>query len=314
MNKSSNALVSTEAVTTLSNISFLPMKFLDRVELGLKNTRPRWRILVSIFTVYGVLWGVIEPAAGLWSGMQEFFQSQVAGKYVLFIIVSIVIGALRMAVKDRINLCIPGSNTMVTIQVGNLFDFRGHKVIPVNDLFDSELGDKISPDSLHGQCIQRCFENNSNLFDTEISKNLASVIPTECGTDEIRKRYPVGTIAVVSQGSERLFLAALSKTDRQSNKVESDANYLWVTLTSLWKKVRLCGNGKPIAIPMIGSGLSGIDMPYTMLIRFIITSIYESTKVNGFFTSQVYILLNRESFEQVDLLGIAPELTEENLL
>lgn len=294
--------------------AFLTPSFFERLQLGLHNAKPRWRVLAEILAVNGALWGVLEPLLGLSAGAQQLLQSPAFGKYLIYLGISITIGILKMAAPTSINICIPGSNTLVIIQVGDLFDFDGHRVIPVNDLFDSALGDRVSSLSVHGQCIQKLFGNDPRSFEKAVSLSLRDEAPIELGGNDRRARYPIGTTAVVSWGSDRLFLTALSETDRTSHKAQSDAALLWQTLACLWKKVRLYSNGKPIAVPLIGGGQSGIDMPYSLLIRYIIMSICESTRRNGIITNQIKIIITNEAFRKLDLPSLVPEFSEENLL
>ena len=68
-------------------------------------------------------------------------------------------------------------------------------------------------------------------------------------------RYPVGTVAVLRAGDEQVYAVAYSRmgNDLVARSSEHD---LAVSLERLWDAVYLHGQLQPLAVPLIGAGLS----------------------------------------------------------
>ena len=63
--------------------------------------------------------------------------------------------------------------TDIHIKYDDLFKTDGIKVIPVNEYFDTHVGDGIiSPDSLHGQFIRRYFNGREDELNDKIKEQL----------------------------------------------------------------------------------------------------------------------------------------------
>ena len=219
--------------------------------------------------------------------------------------ISILFAIYKSKQPQQIRIEIKTSNTIVTIWFGDLFASPGHKVIPVNEYFDSELGEYVSPKSLHGLFIKRILGGNSLVFDNLADESLAT---TKCEIQQRErgriKRYPIGTTAVVTMNDEKYFLVALSKTNMQTLKASADIPQLWTALEGLWKQVRISSGDCAVSIPLIGGGLSGIGLPSTQLLQLIILSIVSETKKTRI-APEIKIILQEDLYKEVDLELIA---------
>ena len=204
-----------------------------QLTVGLK--RHPLRFVVSIFLSYSALWTVLQSSA--------FFlgNTRLEGAYpfVGMLAVSILIGLFRARQPRRIRIHLKAIDTFVELCFGDLFTYSGSKVIPVNEFFDSQLGEPVSPGSVHGQFISRFFGAHPASLDALVDRGLEDLTPTEVSRlAGHTKKYPIGTTAVISVNNEKKFLLALTHTDIQTLKAIADVTTLWEALVGLWGQVR----------------------------------------------------------------------------
>jgi len=191
---------------------------LNRITLGIKR-RPG-EFILAILVSFASLWGILEPIVA-------FFPSLCitgAPKFLLFLAISLAIGIYRILPAKAIEMRLKNTNSRIKILFADLFTLDGHKVIPANEFFDSEIGDPVSPNSLHGKFILNALAGQSQTFDSMVAQNLAGT-PHEADVPRARgktKRYPLGTTAAVELGGVKYFLFALSKTDIATFKASAD--------------------------------------------------------------------------------------------
>ena len=233
--------------------------------------------LVAGCTTYGALWVVLDslsrffesPKPGGWAGYGAFLAGAAIG------------GLYRAWPRKRVEFTIPGSGSTFEIKFGDIFDGGAVVVIPVNDFFDGELGDHVSETSLHGQFIKGVLGGQSQSFSHLTSEALTGVEPKEEGVARLSgrcNRYALGTVARVDVAGQRYLLAVLSHTDPLSLKASASLHDLWTCLTGVWNGVREHASGRPVSIPLIGSGLSGVGLPPRHLLNFIVTSFFYHNK------------------------------------
>ena len=266
-----------------------------------------WRrvkdFLLGSFAAYGAVWVAIEPI------IASFKSERPEGLiwYSVLVALAAIGGIVHARPKKRVEFQIPGSDSSFEIRFGDIFDGKAVTVIPVNDYFDGELGDHVSEYSLHGKFIRDILGGQSKTFFDMTSEALSGVKPEVAGMPRSSGRcdeYAIGTIASVDVSAGRRFLlVALSHTDLSSLKAYATVHDLWTCLAGVWNGIRDYSNGRPAAIPLIGSGLSGIGLPARHLIEIIVTSFLYHTK-EGKVAERVTLVLPRRLAGQVDLKSI----------
>jgi hypothetical protein len=158
------------------------------------------------------------------------------------------------------------SGCVITIRVGDLLDQDdAHLVVGFTDAFDTNTADDhlISRASIQGQLLHRYYEDDYQQLDRELRKALRDA-PRKVERRESKRygklsRYPVGTVAVLSQGGRRIFCVAYSRVDKQGIYAQSSVPRLRIALDRLWKSVRSAGQHRPVAMGVLGSGLARIN-------------------------------------------------------
>lgn len=272
-------------------------------KLSIAIKRKPVKLLISIFISYTVIWAILEP-------LIYFCQLTVLSgltKFIIILIVSVIAGISKEYPKEEIEINMKNVNTKVKILFGDLFSKEGYKVISVNEFFDSELGDIVSPASLHGKFIKDVLGGQSKTFNQLVDESLLKESYTEIPRERGRiKKYPIGTTAVLNINDVKYFLVALSHTNIHTLKAEADVPELWEALSKLWDVVRINAGGYPVNITLIGGGLSQIRLPPKQLLEIILISILHKAKLNEI-TNEIRIILTEDKFVDIDLKSLKEE-------
>jgi hypothetical protein len=255
------------------------------------------------FATYGVLWTIVESFSSYFPRLQP----EGLLDYAFLLVVSCSAGLWRAWPAKRLELKIPNSDSSMCIEFGNLFEKEGCIAIQVNEFFDSLLGDHVSLNSLHGQFIRDVLGSQSSAFDALVSKALSNEpfeeVPRKDGNT---KRYKIGTTASVDVNGKRYLLFALTRTDIKTLKASASVHELWDALAGLWEALRVCANGNPASIALVGGGLSGVGLPPVNLLQIMMISYSYYTKKNKI-TSNLSFVLHPSCRDEIDLSSIAEQ-------
>lgn len=255
------------------------------------------RLLRRFLAVFGALWLLLEPAALL---RPEDFQWGWAGYAALALIsflASLAWAWPRRSITKRIAL----SDTKITIQVSDLLDQSGNIIIGATDVFDTELGDVISPRSIQGQFQTRFFPHTAEL-EQELQGELSGIQNKVDSSKERGKnvRYPIGTVAVVSKNGSRYYLVAYSRM-AANLKAKSDVCKLTASLERTWDTVRVRGQREPVHMAVVGSDLSRTGLSKSLLIQLVILSFLDEERQENL-TSHLYVHVHENDYEDIDFV------------
>ena len=265
-----------------------------------------WRILrefsLGAFATYGAVWVMVESIGAYFADVAPKGLSW----YGAMLVAAAAGGLWRVWPNRSIEIQVPGTDSSIAVKFGDIFAGEGIPVIPVNEYFDGELGDRVSERSLHGQFIRDVLGGQSNSFFDLTSKALEGTVPEKVGvprSGDRRDRYAIGTTVRVDVNRRRYLLTVLAHTDVETMKASANVHDLWVCLSGLWRGIRNHSNGRPVNVPLIGSGLSGTGLPPGELLQVIMTSFLCHTKENKI-GDDVTVVLPRHLASQLDLSGI----------
>ena len=264
-------------------------------------SRAGWRRSGSAAALWSL--GTIGAAASFFevSGLSDPASVLLA---IICVLVGGALGLWTLRIPGRIRLS--AGLVPVNIQPGDLLEFQGHLVVGVNELFDSQIGNRVSPESLHGQVIREVFNKDADAFASAVANDLARrEIPGAewCAGENLR--YPFGTTAVVPNGPYKVFLVALAHTDTKEGswKASADVHDLWNSMDGLWQAVRDWSNGGPIAIPLLGDGQSQVPVSKQHLLQIILESLEHAALPQQKIVSELTVFLRESNF-----LELAPKL------
>lgn len=271
------------------------MGFFARLQVGLR--RHSLRALAEAGLVFAAAWTGVDALDN------AFPVLAVDTPLALFalVIACVLVGVVRSLPRRGISHRIGGTNSRLSVRFGDIFEESGLRVIPVNEFFDCELGEHVSPVTLHGQVIARLYGGDSTRFardvDELLPRSAALSIPR---TDGRTLSYPLGTTVKVKFNEERYLLVAFAKTDPATRKAHASVQDMWTALEGLWKAARIHSNGDAIVLPLLGSGQSGVGLPPQQLLTLILTAALAETKrqrIGG----EIVVVIQEEFFEDVDL-------------
>ncbi len=207
--------------------------------------------------------------------------------------------------KSRISIPFNPQFTL-TIEKGDLFKKKGIIVIPVNEYFDTHVGDGIiSPSSVHGMWINRYFKNEITRLDSVISNELASTPPKGYvpRTNGKSNKYELGTCIKVDEGDNTYVLMALTHFD-QNNHAFLDRKEYPMVIDGLMSYLQRLQIEKPIYMPLIGSGLSRLRRSPQRILTFMVDAIdfkYAETPFPNGISIEIYDI-NQVNLNKIESL------------
>lgn len=222
---------------------------------------------------------IAGSAFGLLSIVLSFFSWEdmgITSKCNRFLIcIAVILGSFIVAlfwlvVKRKNTLWEQGEKSIRALY-GDIIKVAANKkcekivVVPVNTTFDTIVGNGIvSPNSMHGRWINWFCSVGHTL--SEIDRLIQDDFNTRkvkpCCIQNVSEKpkgkttmYPRGTVAVIDDDQTHYYLLALSHFDENMNAQCNKAELVNV-ITDLINFYNKNGQGLPIYIPLMGSGLS----------------------------------------------------------
>ena len=173
-----------------------------------------------------------------------------------------------------------GKNRVSLIE-GDLFKYgfnnrtktKNIVVIPVNTSFETHVTRKferesnpiISDTSIHGQWLTRAKKSGLTDLDHRILEGLnqEGIAPSKLSESSNTKKscYPIGTISVIEDKKSIFYLLAISHFDKNNN-AQSSPNDIKMAVKCLVEYHNIHGQGYPLYIPLLGTGLSRAGLSY----------------------------------------------------
>jgi len=252
-------------------------------------------ITSAFFTIIGLVWT---------SDISSFFKENENYKIYFVLIIGIInlcFAGFSIRKKNKLSLDLT-KKIHTDIYYDDLFQSKGIIVIPVNDYFDTIVDDKIiSSNTIHGKFINNFFKCNEKELKQQINKSLSNsqVIETNLNRKQgNKKRYPLGTIAIVQQEDKTFFLLALTRFNNNHRAEITKSEYQRVIM-QLFDFTEQHSQGFKINIPLIGSGHSGVELSEQKLLEFILFSITLNDKLT--LLNGVDIILYKDVKDNIDL-------------
>lgn len=191
--------------------------------------------------------------------------------------VALLVAIVRAWPKRTFTISFAHPATTMTVKVGDLFEEKGHLIVGFSDTFDTEIGKLISPASIQGQFLTRIYQGDR----TRLDEALEHALPGHEAAIVVKKaagktwKYPLGTTATLAGEGRKYFCCGYSSLDSATYKAESDVDTIWNALSHVWDAIRIHGELRPVAMPVIGSSLARVTGgTCATLIRLILLSYF----------------------------------------
>ncbi len=208
--------------------------------------------------------------------------------------------------KKRKSLTIDiNKRTQMTIEKGDVFNANGMKVIPVNEYFDTHLGNGIIKESsLHGQFLSRYKERIPELrkmIDEQLSR--FDPLPSNRNRNMVdglpQKRYPLGTCIRVAVDEQYYMLVAITRFNSNEH-VEPSAEEYPEVIRKLFNGVEQLNDGDAVYMPLVGSGISGYELTNMQILNTIVQAAHNANRLS--LTNGLYLYLYDD--KQIDSINL----------
>lgn len=271
------------------------------------RTRRGWGLISTKFAVsFTALAGLIQLVLAVRPA--SLLQG---GRVILAISIFSILWAFANSMPRRmVSRDFTRPNFRITVKVGDLFSEEADLVIGFTDVFDTSTdgGDIISPRSVQAQLLSRVYSGDEEGLDDALEDALrnhrVSFIESASAKPRgKRKRYPIGTVAVLSRQTAKYYCVAYSRMSN-SLSAQSSVDNLWNCLSGTWGSVAENGHLRPLAIPVLGSDLARVDnLDHESLIKMVILSFVARSR-EATVSRKLTIVVHPDNFETVDLAEV----------
>lgn len=196
------------------------------------------------------------------------------------------------------------NETVIDIEIGDIFNETGIKVIPFNEYFDIIIDDVIiSKNSLNGIFINKIINEKSVNLE-ELNKKIENELSNKkISENHNRKKgkkikYKLGTIFEYDD----YFLTAMTKFDNDNRAKISQKEFLEFLL-EFWENIDIKYNNRKIIVPLLGSGITRFEKnikPQELLSQII--WIFKLSQIS--LKSGLKIIIHENMKEQINLYEI----------
>lgn len=176
--------------------------------------------------------------------------------------------------------------TKLTIEKGDVFasSEKGVCVIPVNEYFDTHLGDGIvNPQSVHGQFLFK-FSDKLPKWRRDIDNQLSKIeeLPKIRHRDLVeglpQSRYPLGTCVRIIDEERIFILVAVARFNRDEH-VDVAAEEYPEVIRKMYNGIENLQDGKAVYLPLVGSGISGYQLNEMQMLNTIVQAAHNADKL-----------------------------------
>lgn len=195
--------------------------------------------------------------------------------------------------KKKLTICI-NKRTEMTILEGNILDATGMKIIPVNEYFDTHLGDGIiNGTSIHGQFLTQYKDHISELR-RMLDEQLSGIDPLP--SNRVRtlveglpqKRYPLGTCVRIVINQQHYLWVATTRFNSYEH-VEVSAEEFPEVIRKMFNGIEQLHDGNAVFLPLVGSGISGYELTNMQFLNTIVQAAHNANRLS--LTNGLYLYL-----------------------
>ena len=249
-------------------------------------------IVVSAFSFFLIF----VPSCYLTKALYPFF----AVEFISYIVAWIYANKLK-CIKIRIR------NTKIVIKQGDIFAEAGKKIIPVNEYFDTHVGDGIIDEkTLHGIYLKKYATKKDDELYEEIVSTLKSenLIDSNVRIADGRpNKYKLGTIFDDKNG----FLLLAYSTFDDDNRARLNNFDIASCYMKMWDQIDIYKGSQSICLPVLGgSGMVRFDgnaFSIQQKIELILWS-YRLSGIDLFDGAELRIIVHESQISEVKFLEL----------
>lgn len=214
---------------------------------------------------------------------------------VTFILTWIIIAFVK-CIRYSSSVSFSLHNIPVNIKEGDIFTFEGWKVIPFNEFFDTQVDDiVIAHNTLNGIFIDKYVED-IDILNNAIT-NASKVKSLSARPVNGKIRHQLGRI--IPFNNDYLLLALSHFEDNQATLTHSQYESC---LRTMWHEISRTYANRPVAIPLIGGGITRFENPSIKTEQQLLRCILCTLKTANVAINQpITILLTKDSIKKSNL-------------
>lgn len=225
--------------------------------------------------------------------------------FIILALMSIVYALFSILHKKEFLTIRINKRTEMTIEKGNILKAKGMIVIPVNEFFDTHLGDGIiNETSIHGQFLSQYKDKISEIRNT-IDEQLSKIEPLP--SNRIRtmvaelpqNRYPLGTCVRLLFDNQSYILVATTRFNSNEH-VDVSAEEFPEVIRKMFNGIEQLHNGNSVYLPLVGSGISGYELTNMQILNTIVQAAHNANRLS--LTNGLYLYLYND--KQMDSINL----------
>ncbi len=272
------------------------------------------RLGQSLFGGLGFVWLFLETFYALGPA----HESKVG--FMAFLFAGLMLGCIWFAVdgwyvtgflKRSIEITSNAIDAPITVMFGDVFAQDGCKAVSVNEFFDSAVDEKhVASNTLHGAMLTQCWAGNTADWDRQVAQDLTNTSPVDVVATRPppgkRNRYPIGTTASVTRNGHAFLCVVLTRTCTTSLEASATSDDLQHAVRGLLAKARTVCSGRPLNIPLLGSGLARTGIKPNIIVDLMLLAIFEESRTRKI-TNHIRIVLPIAMRTRIDLTTIGKD-------
>lgn len=268
-------------------------------------------LIKYIFLAYATIWVILEPILAVVDTAGAVFKGN--DKVVTLVIVSVIYGFYKILPVLSIEIPMHHHTMKLRVCFKNLFDHDGTIVVPVSKrLYETDVFPSSIQAALIGEGAGKLGKEGAlSQYVEEVTRSLAQyphdfqIAPFSADDDPLLGRvYPIGTACKVNLELRKSILLAITDTERAEYMKPNNGNVqdLWLALGSLWQTIHETDQGEKIGLPLLGSGIVGIELPPKDILLLNIIAIKSSLLQFGTLINREIVIYLHESVKtKIDL-------------
>lgn len=251
-----------------------------------------WSMLFAPFFVH---WAIVEPVAYYFP---EFAEKFIKEAWPYTIPASLIIGLVLAWPRSTFKCKISGTDIIVQIKVGSIFDSKNPLVFGVSTHFDTSTEDgSISRKSIQGQFTHRYFRHPRD-FEAQIEREKKRLTPAGTSTPAEkpfgpRVRYDRGEIICIQAEKRAAFLVTMATLN--SHKTATlDLNDYFDLIPKMWLGIREKGDYEDLDVPMLGAKYARMSLKFEHILTNLIRSFVAVSREAAFTKKVTFYISNAD--------------------
>lgn len=272
--------------------------------LGSKNY---WRYIFSwkrtvnaVLNTLGIIWLLVEVTSFFSNSLSIFFKTH----WLWLLIIGLVWVIYENWPQTEFCYKLKDRDIRIQISIGNLFDYSGDLIIPINSSLDTSFNENIiSKSTTQGQFTIKYFQE-PKFLDQDIQIYLGGRQPAENLPDKKRGnkfRYDIGEVIKLKLPIDKFAYLSISSNMNNEGIASTNFDNVLICLGKLWEFLNTSGELSEINMPIIGTGRGRILETRETIIKTIVTSFISATSSSRKFTTKLNIVIHPKDFSEHEI-------------